>query len=318
MANILSICEIENGTLKKTSSEMVSCGKNIITDSNVSAFLVGEGASSAASELAKYGAETIFVNDNKNFIPQAYVASITKIVQEKDIKIILLPHTTYGKEIAARIGAKLDSGVISEAIELRLEDDRIICKKPIHAGKAFAGLKVTSDIQIITIRPNSQEIKENSASGNIENIEIDSSLEKSKLIELKEKKSERVSLTEANIIVSGGRGLKGAEHYKVVEELADLLGAGTGATRAIVDAGWVDHTLQIGQTGVTVSPNLYIGLGISGAIQHLAGMGSSKYIVAINKDQDAPIFKVATFGIIDDLFKVAPHLQEELKSVLGK
>ena len=315
MANVLAFCEVEGGTLKKTAAEMVSTGKAL--GGSVSAILIGDGASSAGPELAKYGAETIFACDTKDYVSESYSAAIADVVKNKGFDIVLFAHTGRGKDLSVRTAALLDAGVISEAVEVKMDGDRVLCKKPVHAGKAFVGLKSTTAVQVITVRPNSHGFSEASGAGAVENITIDTSLAKAKLVTFTEKKSERVPLTEADIVVSGGRGLKGPENYALIEELADMLGAGTGATRAIVDAGWVDHTLQVGQTGVTVSPNLYIAVGISGAIQHLAGMGSSKYIVAINKDPDAPIFKVATFGVVDDLFKVMPPLKDELKSVLG-
>ena len=315
MANILAFGEISDGNLKKTSFEMVSIGKGI---GSVSAVLIGGGATGAGAELGKYGADAVYANDTTDFVPEAISAAIAGLVKDKGFDILIFPHTGRGKEISARVGTLLDAGVVSEAVETKLDGDRLVCKKPVHAGKAFVTLKATSAIQIVTVRPNSHEIKENAGSGAVESIDLDTSLAKATLKNFEQKKSERVPLTEADVVVSGGRGLKGPENFKLVEDLADLLGAGTGATRAIVDAGWVDHTLQIGQTGVTVSPNLYIGLGISGAIQHLAGMGSSKYIVAVNKDPDAPIFKVSTFGVVDDLFKIVPPMQDALKEALGK
>ena len=315
MAKVLAICEINDNKIKKASFEVVATGKRL--GESVSAVLIGEGANAQAAELGKYGADVIYVNDQSEFIPLSFSKAIASLIQEKGFDIILLPHTIAGKEIGARLSALLDAGMVSEAVEVSQEGDRILCKKPIHSGKVFAKIKSTSPIQIISIRQNSQEITESSGSGNVEELNIDTSAEKLKRKSFSEKKSERVSLTEADIIISGGRGLKEASNYKLVEELADILRAGTGATRAIVDAGWVDHTLQIGQTGETVSPNLYIALGISGAIQHLAGMGSSKFIVAVNKDADAPIFKVATYGIVHDLFEIVTPFKDELNKIKG-
>ena len=315
MKDILCVCEINKQKIKRASFEIISCGKSL--GDQVSAVLIGEGASAQAPELAKYGADTIYVNEEKEFLPFAYAKAIASLVTSKNFKIVLFSHTTYAKEVAGRLGALLNAGQISEAMSTTLEGDRVIGEKPIHSGKILAKLKISTPIQIITIRQNSHEIKEASGSGNIKELGIDTSLEKIKKISFKEKTGERISLAEANIIVSGGRGLKEASNYKLVEELADILGAGTGATRSIVDAGWVDHTLQIGQTGETVSPELYLALGISGAIQHLAGMSSSKYIVAVNKDPEAPIFQVATYGLVDDLFAVVPLLKKELQKLKG-
>ena len=313
--NILAICEINKGKLKKTSFELVSVGKKL--DGNVSAVLIGESASEQASQLKKYGADTIYTSEHSTFIPLSFAKAIASLIKEKKIDVVLLAHTFSGKEIGARLSALLDAGMISEAVEVFLDGNSVVCKKPIHAGKILANLKSVSPIQIITIRQNSHEITENESTGNIEEIDIDVSNEKITQKSFTAKVSKRVALTEANIIVSGGRGLKEANNYKLVEEIADILGAGTGATRAIVDAGWVDHTLQIGQTGETVSPNLYIALGISGAIQHLAGMSSSKYVVAVNKDPDAPIFKVATYGLVHDLFQIVPLLKDGLNKLKG-
>ena len=315
MANILCICEINKQKLKKASFEIISCGKSL--GGNISAVLIAEGAKAKAKELAEYGADTIYVSEEKEFLPLAFAQAIASLVKEKRFDVVLLSHTISGKEIAGRLAALLDSGQISEAISMAWEGDRIVCEKPIHSGKAYARLKSSTPVQIITIRQNSHEIKQTSGSGNIEDISIDTSVEKIKKVSFTEKKSERVSLAEADIIISGGRGLKEAKNYKLVEELADILGAGVGATRAIVDAGWVDHTLQVGQTGETVAPTLYVALGISGAIQHLAGMSSSKYIVAVNKDSEAPIFQVATYGLVHDLFAIVPLLKEELQKIIG-
>lgn len=315
MGKVLAIGEVNGGKLKKASFEVAATGKKL--GGSVSAVLIGEGAKVQAPELGKYGADVVYASDQSEFIPLSFSKAIASLVKEKNFDIILLPHTVAGKEIGARLSALLDAGMVSEAIEISMEGDRVVCKKPIHSGKVFVKIKSMSSIQIISIRQNSQEITESSGSGNVEDITIDTSAEKIKRKSFSEKKSKRVSLTEADIIISGGRGLKEASNYQLVEELADILGAGTGATRAIVDAGWVDHTLQIGQTGETVSPNLYIALGISGAIQHLAGMGSSKFIVAVNKDADAPIFKVATYGIVHDLFEVVPPLKDELNKIKG-
>ncbi len=313
--NILAICEISKGKLKKASFEVVSLGKKL--GDHVSAVLIGESASEKASQLGQYGAETIYTSDQNEFIPLPFAKAIASLVKEKNIDVIFLPHTFSGKEVGARLSALLDAGMVSEAVEVSLDGNSLICKKPIHAGKILANLKSVSPVQIITIRQNSHEITENASSGNIEKIDIDISDKKVTRKSFTKKVSKRVALTEANIIVSGGRGLKEAGNYKLIEEIADILGAGTGATRAIVDAGWVDHTLQIGQTGETVSPNLYIALGISGAIQHLAGMSSSKYVVAVNKDPDAPIFKVATYGLVHDLFQIVPLLKESLNKLKG-
>ncbi len=319
MANILTIAEAKKDGLKKCSFEVVSVAKMLQTD-KIHTVLIGEEAIlKKADELGKYGSDVIHVCDTKEFLPMTFAKAIAKIIEENDIHIVLLSHTTLGKEIGARLSALLKAGMICEAIKIEMSSNgKVECTKPVHAGKAYTTLSVATDRQIISIRQNSYPLKESSGDGKVQSFDLGEISDKVTLLSFSEKTSERVALTEADIIVSGGRGLKEASNYKLVEEIADLLGAGTGATRAIVDSGWVDHTLQIGQTGQTVSPNLYIALGISGAIQHLAGMGSSKYIVAVNKDAEAPIFKVATLGLVDDLFTIVPHLKTELAKVVGQ
>lgn len=316
MPKILAIGEIANGQLKKASREVTSVGKKLA--GSVSTVLIGQGASGAAGELAKYGADTIYTGESSAYNGEAYAKAIADLVKSKGYEVVLIPHSWSGRDISARIATLLGTSVISDATEITLDGDRLKIKKPVYSGKAFVQLKVKANPQVVTFRPNSQQITESAGAGKTESITVDASASKAVQIKYETKGGTRVSLTEADVVVSAGRGIKGPEHFSMVEQLADIMGAGVGATRAVVDANWCDHTLQIGQTGQTVSPTLYIAVGISGAIQHMAGMGSSKYIVAINKDPDAPIFKVATYGVVDDLFGVVPAMQSELKTVLGK
>jgi electron transfer flavoprotein alpha subunit len=317
MANILAIGEIADGNLKKATREVTSVGKKI--GGAISTVIIGKGASGLVSEVAKHGADTVFTADVEEYNGEAYSKAIADLIKAKNFDVVLIPHSWTGRDISARIATQLGTAVISDAVELNLNGDRIEIKKPVYSGKAFVKLAVKTSPQIVTIRPNSQGIEENAGAGNQESIEVDVSSAKARMVASHAAAGERISLSEADVVISGGRGIKGPENFNpYVEELADIVGAGVGATRAVVDAGWVDHTLQIGQTGQTVSPNLYVAVGISGAIQHMAGMGSSKYIVAINKDADAPIFKVATYGVVDDLFNVVPAMKDELKTLLEK
>ncbi|MCS6971630.1 MAG: electron transfer flavoprotein subunit alpha/FixB family protein [Leptospiraceae bacterium] len=316
MPKILAVGEISNGVLKKASRETTSVGKRL--GGAVDAILLGSGASAGVAELAKHGADTVYVGEISPYNGEAYAKAVVDVVKSKGYDIIILPHSWIGRDISARIATALNTGVISDATEISLEGDRVKIRKPVYSGKAFVNLKLKTSPQVVTIRPNAHPISEAAGAGKAETITVDASSAKAKEVKFEAKGGTRVPLTEADIVVSGGRGIKGPENFPLIEQLADLLGAGVGATRAVVDAGWCDHTLQIGQTGLTVSPTLYIAVGISGAIQHMAGMGSSKYIVAINKDPDAPIFKVATYGIVDDLFQVVPPLKEELKAALGR
>ena len=317
MANILAVGEIADGNLKKATREVTSVGKKV--GGAISTVIIGKGASGLVSEVAKHGADTVFTADAEEYNGEAYSKAIAELIKAKNFDVVLIPHSWTGRDISARIATILGTAVISDAVELNLNGDRIEIKKPVYSGKAFVKLAVKTSPQIVTIRPNSQGIEENPGAGNQETIEVDLGNVKARMVASHAAAGERISLSEADVVISGGRGIKGPENFNpMVEELANIVGAGVGATRAVVDAGWVDHTLQIGQTGQTVSPNLYVAVGISGAIQHMAGMGSSKYIVAINKDADAPIFKVATYGVVDDLFNVVPAMKDELKTLLDK
>lgn len=317
MPKIIAIGEIGDGQLKKASREVTSVGKKLA--GAVDTVLIGKGASGQAAEVAKHGAGTVYTSEIAEYSGEAYAKAISNLVKEKGYDIILIPHSWTGRDISSRIATHLETAVISDATEISLDGEKVKIKKPVYSGKAYVELKLKSGPQVVTIRPNSQPIEENAGDAKTEEISVDTANAKAKQVSYNAQKSDRVSLTEADIVVSGGRGIKSGDNFgPMIEELADIVGAGVGATRAVVDAGWVDHTLQIGQTGQTVSPNLYIALGISGAIQHMAGMGSSKYIIAVNKDPDAPIFKVSTFGVVDDLFKVVPVMKEELKNIVGK
>jgi len=315
MAKILAVGEIAGGVLRKASRETTSVGKKL---GSVSTVLIGSGAAAGAAEVAKHGADTVYVGEIATYNGEAYAKAIADLVKGKGYEVVILPHSWIGRDISSRIATLLNTGVISDATDISMDGDRVKIRKPVYSGKAFVSLIVKASPQVVTIRPNAHPIAESAGAGTVENITVDAGASKAKQVKFEAKSGSRVSLTEADIVVSGGRGIKGPENFPLIEQLADILGAGVGATRAVVDAGWCDHTLQIGQTGQTVSPKLYIAVGISGAIQHMAGMGSSKYIVAINKDADAPIFKVSTYGIVDDLFNVLPPLKEELKAALGK
>ncbi|HNF17295.1 MAG TPA: electron transfer flavoprotein subunit alpha/FixB family protein, partial [Leptospiraceae bacterium] len=205
----------------------------------------------------------------------------------------------------------------ADVVGFKVDGGAVIAKKPIYSGKAYANIKINTDVQVFTVRPNSQEIGTAAGAGAVEKVSAGAGDVKAKITGTELSGGSKIQLTEAGIIVSGGRGMKGPENFKILQDLCDTIGAALGASRAAVDAGWISHSHQVGQTGKTVSPNCYIACGISGSIQHMAGMGSSKYIVAVNKDPDAPIFKVATFGIVADLFDVVPAVTKEFKRVLG-
>lgn len=314
---ILVFIEQRNGQIKKSSFEIVSAAKNI-TDklgSAIEAVVIGNSITDAET-IGKYGIKDVTHikhSDLENYSTSAYSKLLSEHADEISADAIFISNSAMGKDLAPFIAVNLNAGIVVDCTELSVKDKDVIATRPVYAGKALLDIQLSSEKKVFTLRPNvfPADIK-NEVKANVVIKEVESVNLKSKVIEIK-KGSDKLDVTEAQIIVSGGRGLKGPENFAMIEELAGLLGAATGASRAAVDAGWRPHSEQIGQTGKTVSSNLYIAVGISGAIQHLAGMSSSKYIVAINKDKDAPIFQVADYGIAGDAFEVVPTLIDELK-----
>ena len=322
MPGTLIYAEVQKGEVKKGAFEITSKAKEF--GGEVSACIIGKGAEALAPQLAKYGADKIYVVDGpefENYNPEAFVQAFVQVAKTVQPSVILCSASAQGKDFAPAMAARLNVGAISDCVGLTKEGDKVIAKRPLYAGKAYALVEATGNPQVISVRPNALGAKEVAGAGAVEKVAV--SLDASKIkVTVKSVEiaaSTEPDQTEAEIIVSGGRGMKGPENYKMLEDLAHLFGpaATTGASRAAVDAGWRDHSYQVGQTGKTVSPNLYIAAGISGAIQHMAGMGTSKVIVAINKDAEAPIFTKADYGIVDDLFNVVPALIEEIKKIKG-
>jgi electron transfer flavoprotein alpha subunit len=288
----------------------------------VCAVLCGSGIEGKAAELGKYGVDKVYVADNPALEPyttDAHAAAVAKIVKEKDPAILLFGASVQGKDLSARLVGKLATGLATDCTDLKIEGGKLIAVRPMYAGKCFGEVAFEATPAMASLRPNVFAIVENAKAGAVEKFDpaLDAGQLKTKVAEVAKDTSGKIELTEANIIVSGGRGMKGPENFPMIEELAKVLGAAVGASRAAVDAGWRPATDQVGQTGKTVSPNLYIACGISGAIQHLAGMSSSKFIVAINKDPEAPIFQRADYGIVDDLFKVVPEVTAAAKKILA-
>ena len=323
---VMTIAEQRDGEIRKISYEMVSEGKRLADSlgQEITAVLLGSNIKNKASTLGHYGADKVFVADDprlETYTTDAYVSVIAELVKANDPAILLLGASVQGKDLAARLSARLGVGMAQDCTVFSLEDGNLVAIRPIYAGKAYA--KVTfSDSwpQMATARPNVMTLNEPDTSKSAEltdaTFSLDDSALKTKVVDVTKDEGGKVDLTEADKIVSGGRGMKGPENYKILEELAALIGATVGASRSAVDAGWRPHPDQVGQTGKVVSPNLYIACGISGAIQHLAGMSTSKLIVAINKDPDAPIFQKADYGVVDDLFKIVPALTEEIKKIM--
>lgn len=320
---VLVISELINGQMRKISYEMTSAAKEISQSIGGSAdvLVLGSQASSFTDELKKYGADNVLVAKDEKFDQYAidsYLATILPLVESANYKYIFLAASLQGKDLAAALAGKLEAGLAMDVIEYKIEGSEVHFKRPIYSGKAYANVKILSVPAIATVRPNNFDLKELNGEGNVKDVAPNIVDDRVEVVERILEKSDRIDAREASIVVSGGRGMKNAENFKIIEELADILGAGVGASRAATDAGWRPHSDQVGQTGKVVSPNLYIACGISGAIQHMAGCGSSKYIVAVNKDPDAPIFQVATYGIVHDLHEFVPIFTAEVKKLLGK
>lgn len=318
MANkIFVFIEQRDGIIKKASFEAATAAVSLAKQLNVDAIgiLVGTDVSNL-DDLKNIGLNKInFLknNDLLTYSSSAYRDLVADEISESSPAIVIFSNTSLGKDLAPRVAVKLNAGCLMDCTSLEVTDGEVIAVRPVYAGKSFIKTKITSEGKVFTLRPNVFPVVQSEGSATeIITKDVTGFDLTSKTIEVK-KSEGKLDVAEADIIVSGGRGIKAPEHFKLVEDLADALGAAVGASRAVVDAGWRKHREQVGQTGKTVSPSLYVACGISGAIQHLAGMASSKYIVAINKDQDAPIFKIADYGIAGDLFEILPVLTDEIK-----
>jgi len=320
--------EVKDGNVRKITFELLSQGRKMAQQlgEELVAVLLGSGVEGLTGRLAEY-ADKVFWADDPVLSPyttDAYATVITNLLREHQPSIFLWGATVIGKDLSPRVATRLQTGLATDCTALSVGDDGVmVARRPVYAGKALVEVVCpVSRPQMASVRPNVLEVLPPDASrkGSIHKVEvkIDPASLRTAVIEVVKAAGAKVDLTEAEIIVSGGRGMKGAENFKILEELAEVLHATVGASRAAVDSGWRDHGDQVGQTGKVVTPNLYIACGISGAIQHLAGMGSSKVIVAINKDPEAPIFQKADYGIAEDLFKVVPILTEEFKKLLAE
>ncbi|MCB0341555.1 MAG: electron transfer flavoprotein subunit alpha/FixB family protein [Pseudobdellovibrionaceae bacterium] len=322
MANVLVFCEVANGQLKKGSLELLSAAKNC--GGQISAAAIGLAANQVTAEMGKYGASAAFVcTDEKlsQYNPEAYSQVLSKIFEQSGADMMFASSTAMARDLFPRVAEKVAAGIASDCTELSFTNGQVKVRRPLYAGKCSAEVKFQNcDKQIILMRPNQLPVGEGNGSGeiNVQSVPFEPNDLKTLIKDIVKGTSEKLDLTEANIIVSGGRGMQNSGNFKLLEELADTLGATVGATRAVCDEGWVPHSMQVGQTGKTVAPTLYIACGIYGAIQHLAGMSGSKVIVAVNTDPDAPIFKKATYGIVGDALEVVPQLTEEFKNLLSQ
>lgn len=317
----LVIGEAREGTLRNVTYEAIAAAKKIQPEGEVVGVICGDtDQESQADEMIYYGADKVITikHDNlKAYTSEGYGQAILSVIKEEAPFGIVMGHTSVGKDLTPKLASKLESGLVSDVVDLELEGDTPVFTRPIYSGKAFEKKTVTSGLTFFTIRPNNVPAleRDESRKGDVITKDIDVAGIRTVIKDVIRKAAEGVDLSEANVIVAGGRGVKSEEGFKPLYELAEVLGGAVGASRGACDAEYCDYSLQIGQTGKVVTPDLYIAVGISGAIQHLAGMSNSKVIVAINKDPEANIFNVADYGIVGDLFEILPLLIVEIKKM---
>ncbi|MBO9130573.1 electron transfer flavoprotein subunit alpha/FixB family protein [Bacillus sp. 165] len=317
---VLVLGEVRDGSLRNVSFEAIAAAKTIAEGGEVVGLLVGQGVASLANELINYGADRVVtVEDEKlnAYTSDGYAQAVLVAVDAEKPEGLVMGHTALGKDLSPKLAAKLDAGLISDVTALEVAGGNIVFTRPIYSGKAFERKIVTDGLIFATVRPNNIAPLEKDAArtGEVASLSVEIKDLRTIIKDVVRKTAQGVDLSEAKVIIAGGRGVKSEEGFKPLQELADVLGGAVGASRGACDADYCDYSLQIGQTGKVVTPDLYIACGISGAIQHLAGMSNSKVIVAINKDPEANIFKVADYGIVGDLFEVIPLLTEEFKKL---
>ncbi|WP_437220051.1 electron transfer flavoprotein subunit alpha/FixB family protein [Bacillus velezensis] len=316
---VIVLGEIRDGALRNVTFEAIAAGKTISGGGDVIGVLMGKGAVDAASELIQYGADKVFTADSpglSQYTADGYAAILGDLIENEKPDAVIFGHTSMGKDLSPKLAARFETGLISDSTDVSVTGDNIVFTRPIYSGKAFEQVISTDPFILATIRPNNIQALEKDANraGDIEELAAPPADLRTVIEEVVKKTADGVDLSEAKIIVAGGRGVKSKDGFEPLKELAEVLGAAVGASRGACDADYCDYSLQIGQTGKVVTPDLYIACGISGAIQHLAGMSNSKVIVAINKDPEAEIFKIADYGIVGDLFEVVPLLTQEFKN----
>jgi electron transfer flavoprotein alpha subunit len=317
---VLVLGEVRDGLLRNVSFEAIAAAKTIADDGEVVGVLIGDAVKSLGQELIQYGADRVVVVEDeklKQYTSDGFSQAVMAVIDQEKPEGIVFGHTALGKDLSPKIASKLGVGLISDAVALEVVDGEVVFTRPIYSGKAFEKKVVKDGLIFATVRPNNITPleKDESRSGDIISLSVEIKDLRTIIKEVVRKTAEGVDLSEAKVIVAGGRGVKSSEGFEPLKELAKVLGGAVGASRGACDADYCDYSLQIGQTGKVVTPDLYIACGISGAIQHLAGMSNSKVIVAINKDPEANIFKVADYGIVGDLFEVVPMLTEEFKKL---
>lgn len=317
---VLVLGEVREGSLRNVSFEGIAAGKKIAAGGEVVGVLLGDNVKDLANELIAYGADRVITVEHphlKNYTSDGYSQAFLAVQEQENADAIVFGHTSLGKDLSPKIASRLSSGLISDVTEIEGEGDSALFIRPIYSGKAFEKVKIKDGVVFVTIRPNNIAplTKDAGRSGDVSSLSVEITNLRTIIKDVVRKSTDGVDLSEAKVVVAGGRGVKSAEGFEPLKELANLLGGAVGASRGACDAEYCDYSLQIGQTGKVVTPDLYIAAGISGAIQHLAGMSNSKVIVAINKDPEANIFKVADYGIVGDLFEVIPMLIEEFKAL---
>ncbi|XYM13923.1 electron transfer flavoprotein subunit alpha/FixB family protein [Bacillus velezensis] len=315
---VIVLGEIRDGALRNVTFEAIAAGKTISGGGNVIGVLMGKGAADAAPELIQYGADKVFTADSpglSQYTADGYAAVLGDLIENEKPDAVIFGHTSMGKDLSPKLAARFETGLISDSTDVSVTGDNIVFTRPIYSGKAFEQVISTDPFILATIRPNNiQALEKDANRTGFEELAAPPADLRTVIEEVVKKTADGVDLSEAKIIVAGGRGVKSKDGFEPLKELAEVLGAAVGASRGACDADYCDYSLQIGQTGKVVTPDLYIACGISGAIQHLAGMSNSKVIVAINKDPEAEIFKIADYGIVGDLFEVVPLLTQEFKN----
>ncbi|PYZ93691.1 electron transfer flavoprotein subunit alpha [Salipaludibacillus keqinensis] len=318
---ILVVGEIRDGEFRNVSFEAIAAAKQIADGGEVVGTLLGETIGDLANEMILYGADRVVTVESDKlaqYTPEGYTQALHAVVEKENPEGILLGHTSIGRDVAPKLASRLKSGLVSDVVSMENDQGETVFTRPIYSGKAFEKKVIESGLVFATLRPNNIPAleRDESRSGGTESLDVEIKDLQTIIKEVVKNTASGVDLSEASVIVAGGRGMKGEENFAILNELADVLGGAVGASRGACDAEYCDYALQIGQTGKVVTPDLYIAVGLSGAIQHVAGMSNSKVIVAINKDPEAEIFQIADYGIVGDLFDVVPKLTDEFKKVL--
>lgn len=322
MATVLVFAETRDGEVRSVSREVVSAARGVADalGADVTVLALGSaGTADSAGDLGPAGADRILVAEHEAFggySPDAAVRAVVEACADGSCVAVLFAASAQGKDLSARCAARLDRPLATDVTELGVEDGSLVVRRPVYAGKAYMKLRLLESPALISLRPNVFPVRDTPGSGAVETLALDPGTPRTRVVRFEQGEREQLDVAEASMVVTGGRGMQGPEHWKLLEDLVEALGPGAalGASRAVVDAGWRAHGEQVGQTGKVVSPELYFAIGISGAIQHIAGMRTAKVIVAVNRDAEAPIFKIANYGLVGDVFEVLPRLTEEIRA----